>query len=219
MTKTPTSIPLRLSCVSQAFFKVSTSVVSAWATLSMFGQSASSMTSHSILLSLSARGSNPCSIGLMISPGEVLMNSVRPSRCSTDIWKPQRASTREIVRSMYKSAPFRLNSLCSCCLTTKITSPVSASGCSSAISRKTSLCPSGEPFWTCTSNTSLSCLVLKDFPLPPHEPQADCICWIIGPIRITSTLTPRPSHSEQVTTPFCLSMTCRVMAIFLVCPL
>mmetsp|Transcript_97237 Transcript_97237/g.225416 ORF Transcript_97237/g.225416 Transcript_97237/m.225416 type:complete len:278 (-) Transcript_97237:268-1101(-) len=217
-TKAPTSIPFRLSCVSQAFFSASTSSTSAWATLSMPGQSASSITSHSCLPSWSPRGSNPCCIGLMISPGKVFTSSWRPSRCSTLIWKPHRASTREIVRSMKRSAPFRLKSLCSCCLTAKTTSPVSASGCSSAISRKTILCPSGKPFWTCTSNTSLSCLVWKDLPLPPHALQDDCICWIIGPIRMTSTFTPLPPHSEQVTIPFCLSMTCRVMAIFFTCP-
>mmetsp|Transcript_89542 Transcript_89542/g.248666 ORF Transcript_89542/g.248666 Transcript_89542/m.248666 type:complete len:205 (+) Transcript_89542:425-1039(+) len=145
-TKTPTSMPFRLSCVSHAFLSVSTSPVSACATVSMSGQSVSSITSHSILPSLSASGSNPCIIGLMISPGEVLTKSLRPSKCSITSWKPQRASTREMFRSMKRSAPFLLNSLCSCCLRTKITSPVSASGCSSAISRNTTLCPSGDPF-------------------------------------------------------------------------
>mmetsp|Transcript_107105 Transcript_107105/g.313222 ORF Transcript_107105/g.313222 Transcript_107105/m.313222 type:complete len:270 (-) Transcript_107105:509-1318(-) len=218
-TKTPTSMPFRLSCVSHAFFSVSTSVVSACATFSMSGQSASSMTSHSILPSLSANGSKPCIMGLMISPGEVLTRSFRPSRCSRPSSKPQSASTREMRRSTKRSAPLRLNSLCSCCLITKLTSPVSASGCSSAISRKTTLWPSGEPFWICTSRTSRSCFVLKLFPLPPQAPHADCICWIMGPMRMTSTFTPRPSHSWQETTPLCLSMTCRVMAIFLVWPL
>mmetsp|Transcript_27641 Transcript_27641/g.86220 ORF Transcript_27641/g.86220 Transcript_27641/m.86220 type:complete len:214 (-) Transcript_27641:169-810(-) len=100
ITKTPTSMPLRLSCVSQAFFSVSTSVVSACATLSMSGQSASSITSHSSLPSLSAKGSKPWGMGLTISPGAVLMKSFRPSRCSRLSSKPQRASTREMLRSM-----------------------------------------------------------------------------------------------------------------------
>mmetsp|Transcript_21309 Transcript_21309/g.48685 ORF Transcript_21309/g.48685 Transcript_21309/m.48685 type:complete len:281 (-) Transcript_21309:289-1131(-) len=212
-------MPFLFSCVSHAFFRVSTSVVSAWATLSTSGQSASSMTSHSILPSLSANGSKPFIIGLTISPGEVLMRSLRPSRCSRLSSKPQSASTRLMSRSTYRSAPFLLKTLCSCCLIVNTTSPVSASGCSSAISRKVTLCPSGEPFCMWTSRTSRSCFVLKLLPLPPQELHADCICWIMGPIRMTSTLTPRPSQSEQVTTPFFLSMTCRVMAIFLVCPL
>mmetsp|Transcript_89541 Transcript_89541/g.248657 ORF Transcript_89541/g.248657 Transcript_89541/m.248657 type:complete len:275 (+) Transcript_89541:291-1115(+) len=163
-TKTPTSMPLRFSCVSQAFFRVSTSVVSACATLSILGQSESSMTSHSVLPSSLARGSKPWLIGLTISPGDVFTSSFLPSKCVIPISKPQSASTSEILRSINRSAPFRLNSVCSCCFKTKITSPASASGCSSAISRKTTLWLSGEPFWICTSNTSRSCFVVKDFP-------------------------------------------------------
>mmetsp|Transcript_55461 Transcript_55461/g.144692 ORF Transcript_55461/g.144692 Transcript_55461/m.144692 type:complete len:202 (+) Transcript_55461:578-1183(+) len=201
-------MPLRFSCVSHAFFKVSTSVVSAWATLSMLGQSMSSMTSHSVALPSSfARGSKPCAIGFTISPGEVLMSSLRPSKCVSSSSKPQRASTKEILRSMNKSAPLRLKSACSCCFNTKITSPASASGCSSAISRKGTLCWSGEPFWMCTSNTSRSCFVLKLLPLPPQELHCDCICWIIGPMRTTSTFTPRPLQSLHSCTPRFLSMT------------
>mmetsp|Transcript_81688 Transcript_81688/g.189736 ORF Transcript_81688/g.189736 Transcript_81688/m.189736 type:complete len:247 (-) Transcript_81688:502-1242(-) len=217
-TKTPTSMPLRFSCVSQAFFNVSTSVVSACATLSMLGQSVSSSTSQSCLISSLAKGSKPWVMGLTISPGEVLMSSFLPSKWVSDSSKPHRASTSEILRSMNKSAPFRLNSLCSCCFRTKITSPASASGCSSAISRKVTLWLSGEPFWMCTSSTSRSCFVLKDLPWPPQAPQADCICWIMGPMRMTSTRTPRPSHSRHSCTPFFLSMTCRVIAIFLEAP-
>mmetsp|Transcript_3453 Transcript_3453/g.8733 ORF Transcript_3453/g.8733 Transcript_3453/m.8733 type:complete len:205 (-) Transcript_3453:776-1390(-) len=135
-TKTPTSIPFLLSCVSTAFFRVSMSVVSPWATLSRPGQSLSSKTSHSVLDSPSASGSKLASMGFTISPGAVLMSSFRPSRCVMSSSKPQSASTREIFFSMNKSAPFRLKMGCSCCLQTKMTSPVSASGCSSAISRK-----------------------------------------------------------------------------------
>mmetsp|Transcript_89629 Transcript_89629/g.278946 ORF Transcript_89629/g.278946 Transcript_89629/m.278946 type:complete len:309 (+) Transcript_89629:258-1184(+) len=197
MTKAPTSMPLRFSCVSQAFLRVSASVMSACATLSRLGQSQSSKTSHDVFASSLARGSKPWDMGFTISPGEVLMNSFLPSRCVRDISKPQRASTREILRSMKRSAPFRLKSACSCCFRTKTTSPASASGCSSAISRKTTLWPSGEPFWMCTSRTSRSCLVWKLLPCPPQAPQALCICWIMGPMRTTWTVTPRPSHSRH----------------------
>mmetsp|Transcript_66952 Transcript_66952/g.193884 ORF Transcript_66952/g.193884 Transcript_66952/m.193884 type:complete len:213 (-) Transcript_66952:490-1128(-) len=212
-------MPLRFNCVSHAFFNMSTSVVSAWATLSRPGQSQSSKTSHSDLLSWAAKGSKPCAIGFTISPGLVLMSSRRPSRCVTSSVKPHSASTREILRSMNRSAPRRLNTGCSCSFRTKTTSPVSASGCSSAISRKLTLWPSGEPFWMCTSKISRSCFVWKLLPLPPHAPHEDCICWIMGPILMTSTFTPRPSHCLHSCTPFFLSMTCRVMAIFFVVPL
>mmetsp|Transcript_86083 Transcript_86083/g.186012 ORF Transcript_86083/g.186012 Transcript_86083/m.186012 type:complete len:319 (-) Transcript_86083:321-1277(-) len=217
-TKQPTSMPLRFSWVSHAFFKVSTSVVSAWATLSMLGQSQSSITSHSDFPSLVASGSKPCDMGLTISPGDVLMSSLRPSRCLSSISKPQSASTSEIFRSMKRSAPLLLKSACSCCLRTKMTSPGSASGCSSAISRNCTLWLSGQPFWMCTSSTSRSRLVLKLLPLPPHWPHCCCICWIIGPMRMTSMRWPRPSHALHSCTPFCLSMTSLVMAIFLVAP-
>mmetsp|Transcript_52935 Transcript_52935/g.136739 ORF Transcript_52935/g.136739 Transcript_52935/m.136739 type:complete len:270 (-) Transcript_52935:549-1358(-) len=217
-TKQPTSMPFRLSCVSHAFFRVSTSVVSAWATLSMLGQSQSSMASHSVFASSLARGSKPCAIGLTISPGDVLISSFRPSRCVSSISKPQRASTSEILRSMKRSAPLLLKTECSCCFRTKLTSPASASGCSSAISRKVTLWLSGEPFWMCTSRISRSCFVVKALPLPPQEPHADCICCIMGPMRMTSTLTPRPPQSRHSCTPFFLSMTWRVMAIFFVAP-
>mmetsp|Transcript_172407 Transcript_172407/g.552666 ORF Transcript_172407/g.552666 Transcript_172407/m.552666 type:complete len:216 (-) Transcript_172407:302-949(-) len=144
------------------------------------------------------------------------MSSLRPSKCVSSISKPHSASTREIRRSMKRSAPLRLKSACSCCFRTNRTSPVSASGCSSAISRNCTLCPSGEPFWMCTSKTSRSCFVLKDLPLPPHAPHCDCICCIMGPMRTTSTLTPRPSQAWHSWTPRALSMTWRVIAIFLV---
>mmetsp|Transcript_34018 Transcript_34018/g.97744 ORF Transcript_34018/g.97744 Transcript_34018/m.97744 type:complete len:218 (-) Transcript_34018:294-947(-) len=147
------------------------------------------------------------------------MSSLRPSRCVSSISKPQSASTREIRRSMKRSAPLRLKSACSCCFSTKTTSPASASGCSSAFSAKVTLWPSGEPFWMCTSNTSRSCFVLKLLPLPPQELHSDCICWIMGPMRTTSIFTPRPSQSPHSWTPPFLSMTCRVMAIFLAVPL
>mmetsp|Transcript_71279 Transcript_71279/g.221103 ORF Transcript_71279/g.221103 Transcript_71279/m.221103 type:complete len:245 (-) Transcript_71279:486-1220(-) len=212
-------MPLRFNCVSHAFFSVSTSAVSACATHSRDSQSVFSNTSHSILFCWSASGSNPWVMGFTSSPGAVFTRSCRPSRCLISSSKPQRASTREILRSRKRSAPLRLKSACSACFNTKMTSPVSASGCSSAISRNTTLWPSGEPFCTSTSRTSRSCIVLKDLPWPPQAPQADCICWIMGPMRMTSTFTPRPSHSWQLVTPFFLSMTCRVMAIFFVWPL
>mmetsp|Transcript_2448 Transcript_2448/g.7004 ORF Transcript_2448/g.7004 Transcript_2448/m.7004 type:complete len:266 (-) Transcript_2448:342-1139(-) len=212
-------MPLRFNCVSHAFFNVSTSVVSAWATLSMLGQSASSITSHSVLLSSRAMGSKPWAIGFTISPGLVLMSNFLPSKCVTSKVKPQSASTRDIFLSMKRSAPLRLKTGCSSGFSTKMTSPVSASGCSSAISRNTTLWPSGEPFCTCTSMISRSDFVLKLLPAPPHELHCDCICWIIGPMRTTSTLTPRPSQDWQCCTPFFLSMTCLVMAIFFVHPL
>mmetsp|Transcript_172405 Transcript_172405/g.552654 ORF Transcript_172405/g.552654 Transcript_172405/m.552654 type:complete len:281 (-) Transcript_172405:302-1144(-) len=209
-------MPLRFNCVSQAFFNVSTSVVSACATFSIPGQSQSSMTSQSVLPSSVDRGSKPCAMGFTISPGAVLINNLRPSKCVSSSSKPQRASTREILRSMKRSAPLRLKTACSCCLRTKTTSPVSASGCSSAISRNCTLVPSVEPFWMCTSKISFSCLVLKLLPWPPQAPHCDCICWIMGPMRMTSILTPRPSHTWHCWTPRALSMTWRVIAIFLV---
>mmetsp|Transcript_66950 Transcript_66950/g.193876 ORF Transcript_66950/g.193876 Transcript_66950/m.193876 type:complete len:305 (-) Transcript_66950:214-1128(-) len=212
-------MPLRFNWVSHAFFNVSTSVVSACATLSMLGQSQSSRTSHSVLDSLSANGSKPCAIGRTISPGLVLTINFRPSRCVTSRVKPQSASTSEIFRSMKRSAPLRLKTGCSCSLRTNTTSPVSASGCSSAISRKLTLWPSGAPFWMCTSKISRSCLVWKLLPFPPQASHEDCTCWIIGPIFMTWTFTPRPSHCLHSWTPFFLSMTCRVMAIFFVVPL
>mmetsp|Transcript_66951 Transcript_66951/g.193881 ORF Transcript_66951/g.193881 Transcript_66951/m.193881 type:complete len:340 (-) Transcript_66951:58-1077(-) len=218
-TKHPTSRPLRLSWVSHAFFKVSMSVVSAWATLSMLGQSQFSITSQSVLFSCGAKGSKPCAIGFTISPGLVFTNNFRPSRCVNSKVNPQSASTKEILRSMNKSAPLRLNTECSCCLRTKTTSPASASGCSSAISRNVTLWLSGEPFWMCTSNTSRSVFVWKLLPFPPQAPHCDCICWIIGPMRTTSMRTPRPSHCLHSCMPFFLSMTDRVIAIFLVAPL
>mmetsp|Transcript_172402 Transcript_172402/g.552637 ORF Transcript_172402/g.552637 Transcript_172402/m.552637 type:complete len:274 (-) Transcript_172402:332-1153(-) len=202
-----------------AFLRVSTSVVSACATFSIPGQSLSSMTSQSVVPSSEDSGSKPLAMGLMISPGAVLTNNLRPSRCVSSSSTPHRASTNEILRSTNKSAPLRLKSACSCCFSTKTTSPASASGCSSAFSAKVTLWPSGEPFWMCTSNTSRSCFVLKLLPLPPQEPHCDCICWIMGPMRMTSTFTPRPSQSPHTWTPRFLSMTCRVMAIFLVAPL
>mmetsp|Transcript_49918 Transcript_49918/g.108520 ORF Transcript_49918/g.108520 Transcript_49918/m.108520 type:complete len:201 (-) Transcript_49918:508-1110(-) len=200
-------MPLRFNCVSHAFFSTSMSVVSAWATLSMPGQSKSSITSHSVLDSSLASGSKPCAMGLTISPGCVLMRSFLPSRCVISISKPQSASTSEMLRSMKRSAPFLLKVSCSCCFRTKTTSPASADGCSSAISRKTTLWLSGEPFCMCTSSTSLSCLVVKDFPVPLQELHGDCICWIIGPVRITSILIPWPSQSRHSCTPFFLSTT------------
>mmetsp|Transcript_42976 Transcript_42976/g.91625 ORF Transcript_42976/g.91625 Transcript_42976/m.91625 type:complete len:213 (-) Transcript_42976:515-1153(-) len=212
-------MPFRFNCVSTAFLRVSMSVVSACATFWMEGQSQSSITSQSVLLSCFARGSKPCAMGFTISPGAVLINSFRPSRCVSSISKPQSASTRDILRSMKRSAPFLLKSACSCCFRTNITSPASASGCSSAISRKGIFWLSDEPFWICTSSTSRSCFVPKDLPVPLQEPQCDCICWIIGPMRMTSTFTPRPSHSRHSCTPFFLSITCRVIAIFLEAPL
>mmetsp|Transcript_101672 Transcript_101672/g.180577 ORF Transcript_101672/g.180577 Transcript_101672/m.180577 type:complete len:280 (-) Transcript_101672:462-1301(-) len=217
-TKQPTSMPFRFNCVSHAFFSVSTSVVCASATLSSDGASKSSKASHSVLSSSFANGSNPCDMGFTISPGKVLIFSFLPSRWVISISKPHKASTREIFRSMKRSAPFRLKSACSCCFSTKITSPASASGCSSAISLKGTLCPSGEPFWMCTSRTSRSCFMLKDLPCPPQLSHGACICWIIGPIRMTSILTPRPSQMRHSDTPFFLSMTWRVMAIFFVAP-
>mmetsp|Transcript_63613 Transcript_63613/g.166600 ORF Transcript_63613/g.166600 Transcript_63613/m.166600 type:complete len:272 (+) Transcript_63613:608-1423(+) len=218
-TKQPTSMPLRFSCVSHAFFRVSTSVVSAWATLSMLGQSQSSITSHSVFPSPGlSSGSKPCAMGLTMSPGAVLMSNFRPSRCVSSSSKPQSASTSEILRSTKRSAPLLLKSACSCCFRTKTTSPASASGCSSAISRNVTLWLSGAPFWMCTSSTSRSRLVVKLLPLPPQWPQGDCICWIIGPMRTTCTTWPRPSHALHSFTPFCLSMTSRVMAIFLATP-
>mmetsp|Transcript_49719 Transcript_49719/g.140160 ORF Transcript_49719/g.140160 Transcript_49719/m.140160 type:complete len:282 (-) Transcript_49719:321-1166(-) len=213
-------MPLRLSCVSHAFFSVSMSAVSACATLSMSGQSWSGSSSHSILPSSSlASGSNPCVIGFTISPGDVLMSSCLPSRCVSSSSKPHSASTSEMSRWTNRSAPFRRSSAWSACFSTKTTSPVSASGCSSAMLWKTTLWPSGEPFWMWTSRISRSCFLEKDFPFPPHALHADCICWTIGPIRTTSTFTPRPSQWPQVWTPFFLSMTCRVIAIFFVAPL
>mmetsp|Transcript_101926 Transcript_101926/g.183883 ORF Transcript_101926/g.183883 Transcript_101926/m.183883 type:complete len:303 (-) Transcript_101926:1037-1945(-) len=218
-TKVPTSMPLRFSCFSQASFKTSMSFVSARATFSTPGQSQSSKVSHSVLAdSPSSSGLKPLAIGFTISPGEVLMMSLRPSRWTSSIWKPQRASTREMSLSMYKSAPFLLKMSCGCSFSIKFTSPVSASGCSSAFSRNTTLWLSVAPFWTTTSSTSRSDFDLKDLPCPPHSWHADCICWIMGPIRITCTVTPRPSHPAHFCTPFFLSTTCRVIAIFLVTP-
>mmetsp|Transcript_66957 Transcript_66957/g.193900 ORF Transcript_66957/g.193900 Transcript_66957/m.193900 type:complete len:216 (-) Transcript_66957:61-708(-) len=147
------------------------------------------------------------------------MSNFLPSRCVNSKHKPHSASISDMFRSIKRSAPLRLKTACSCCFRTKTTSPGSASGCSSAMSRNMTLWPSGEPFWMCTSKTSRSCFVWKLFPLPPHALHWDCICWIMGPIRMTSTFTPRPSHCLQSCTPFFLSMTCRVMAIFFVAPL
>mmetsp|Transcript_50557 Transcript_50557/g.159167 ORF Transcript_50557/g.159167 Transcript_50557/m.159167 type:complete len:224 (+) Transcript_50557:163-834(+) len=99
ITKTPTSMPLRLSCVSQAFLRVSTSVLSACATKSRDSQSQSSKTSHSIFEDSSARGSKPRAMGLTSSPGAVFTRSLRSSRCLISSSTPQSASTREILRS------------------------------------------------------------------------------------------------------------------------
>merc|ERR1719258_262376 len=90
-------MPFLFSCFSHASFSTSTWSVSAWATLSMLGQSQSSKTSHSILFSLSSRGSKPCAIGFTISPGSVFTRRCRPSRWVISISKPQSASTKEMV--------------------------------------------------------------------------------------------------------------------------
>merc|ERR1719204_1278287 len=55
--------------------------------------------------------------------------------------------------------------------------------------------------------------------MPPQELHWRRKCWIIAPKDTTSTRTPRPSHSRHSWTPCFLSITCLVIAIFLVAPL
>mmetsp|Transcript_67347 Transcript_67347/g.170872 ORF Transcript_67347/g.170872 Transcript_67347/m.170872 type:complete len:200 (+) Transcript_67347:375-974(+) len=163
----------------------------------------------------------PSANGWMTSPGFVFAMNCRPSRCVISLLKPVSASRRSISRVRKRSAPCLRKSECSCWCTTTTKSPVSQSGCSSALPTKTSFCPCCIPFSTKTSRTSRNFFVLTTVPTPAHTGHGPGRGCNAGPWRITC---PEPRHSAQgpvsgaavPSSP--LSSTSRLMASFRVQP-
>mmetsp|Transcript_5416 Transcript_5416/g.17138 ORF Transcript_5416/g.17138 Transcript_5416/m.17138 type:complete len:268 (+) Transcript_5416:441-1244(+) len=151
-------------------------------------------------------------------PGAETTSSSRPSSCVTVNEKPTSASTREMSRWSSRSAPLRLNTLCSFCWSTKMTSPGSALGDSLPMAAKRSLVECLAPFSMFTSRTWRSFFIVTEKPVPPQSGHRDCICCTMpGPIWRIWITAPWPRHVPHCRgSPF---ITLRVMASLAVLPL
>mmetsp|Transcript_18036 Transcript_18036/g.68392 ORF Transcript_18036/g.68392 Transcript_18036/m.68392 type:complete len:313 (-) Transcript_18036:741-1679(-) len=149
---------------------------------------------------------------LITLPGATVYVKTRSSRCVIVSVKPHNACDSEIFFTIKRSAPFRLNTSCSRCSTTKTMSPGATSGSSLPSPRMTILSPDFMPFSTYTSSTLRSLVSFLPLQSGQRSPSRICTpvplqsghtvrtCWIMGPICRTRTTTFRPLQVPQVLT-------------------